>query len=108
MNKKEDFLIGLTIGGLLILLFYILLFFPIVWIYLITPTDYRDILKYLLAVLFTLMLVNSAKAAYESFKLIKSSDKIYKIINDKKDIMEESLLLKGFKYRIELEFSFLM
>lgn len=109
MNKKEDFLIGMTVGGIILLLFYILLFFPILCLYILTPTEYREVLKYFLGIVFIFMLFNSAKSAYESFKVIKNSEKINKIINNdsKKVMIEDSLFLKGLKYRIELEFSFL-
>ena len=105
MDKKEEFIIGMTFGGMLILAFYVLLFFPVLWLYISTPVEYRDLLKYILALVFTIMLINSARGAYQSLKVIKSHEKIIQEIeqSNSNEIKIESYVHEGLKYRLLLE-----
>lgn len=105
MEKKEEFIIGMTFGGMLILAFYLLLFFPVIWLYMSTPVEYRDFLKYILAIVFTIMLINSARGAYQSLKIIRNHEKIIKKIEDtnEENIQVESYVHEGLKYRLLIE-----
>lgn len=105
MEKKEEFIIGMTFGGMLILAFYLLLFFPVIWLYISTPVEYRDFLKYLLAIIFTMMLINSARGAYQSLKIMRNHEKIIKKIEDSTEtnLKVESYVHEGLKYRLLME-----
>lgn len=107
MEKKEEFIIGMAFGGMLILAFYVLLFFPIIWLYMFTPIEYRDFLKYVLSIVFTMMLINSAKGAYKSLKIMRNHNKIIKKIEDTNEtnLKIESYVHEGLKYRLLIELS---
>lgn len=105
MEKKEDFIIGMTFGGMLILSFYLLLFFPVLWLYLNIPVDYRSLFKYILAIIFTIMLINSARGAYQSLKIIKNHESIIKKVEQatEQNTSIESYVHLGLKYRLLIE-----
>lgn len=105
MEKKEQFIIGMTLGGMLILSFYLLLFFPLVWLYINFPVDYRQLLKYVLAIILTVMLINSARAAYVSLKIIRHYESIIKKVEQtaEKNTNINSYIHEGVKYRILIE-----
>lgn len=107
MQKKEEFIIGMTFGGMLILVFYLLLYFPIFWLYISTPVEYRYFLKYILSIVFTVMLMNSARGAYQSLKIIKNHESVMKKIEEsaEKNLAIQSYIQEGLKYRIFVELS---
>lgn len=105
MEKQEQFVIGMVVGAMLILIFYCLLFFPVVWLYTITPVIYREYFKSVLAIVFTIMLINSARGAFQSLNLIKKHHSIIKKIEDSipKNEVIQSYLSEGLKYRLLVE-----
>lgn len=105
MDKKTEFIIGMSLGGMFILAFYLLLFFPVLWIYIATPEDYRNLLKYVLATVFTIMLINSARGAYQSLKVIKNHELIIEKIekSTENNMKIDSYVHEGVKYRLLVE-----
>lgn len=105
MEKKEQFIIGMTFGGMLILSFYLLLFFPVLWLYMNIPLEYRNLYKYITAVVLTVMLINSARGAYVSLKTVRSHESIIKKVEQvtEKNTHIDSYVHEGLKYRLLIE-----
>lgn len=105
-DSKENFIFGVAIGGIILMLFYMLLFFPIVFLYQHIDVHYQTLFKYILMILATIALINSAYGAFKSSKIIKNYDEIIKNIEfQNKEIEYKSSFKKGFYYRLSIEFS---
>lgn len=108
MENEEKFIIGFALGGVMIFIFYILLYYPIILTYIIIPNEFKQLFKYVIAIIFTLMLINSAKSAYKSLSIIFNSEKISKKLNEiSSEIEVKNFFKEGIKQRLILELSFL-
>lgn len=105
MEKKQEFIIGMTLGGMLILSFYLLLFFPVLWLYMNIPVESRNLFKYIAAIIFTVMLINSARGAYQSLKIIKNHESIIQKVEQaaEQNTSIQSYVHEGLKYRLLIE-----
>lgn len=105
-DNKESFIFGVAIAGITLMIFYLLLFFPIIFIYQHVDGQYQTAFKYVLMILATIALINSAYGAFKSSKIIKNYDEIIKNIHlQNSEIDYKTSFKKGFYYRLSIEFS---
>lgn len=105
-DSKESFIFGVAIAGITLMIFYLMLFFPVVFVYQHINIQYQTLFKYILMILATIALINSAYGAFKSSKIIKNYDEIIKNIElQNKEIEYKSSFKKGFYYRLSIEFS---
>ncbi len=105
-DSKENFIFGVAIAGITLMMFYLMLFFPVVFIYQHIDVEYQTPFKYILMILATIALINSAYGAFKSSKIIKNYDEIIKNIEmQNREIEYKTSFKKGFYYRLSIEFS---